>query len=204
VNTTAWSERERLLDALLEELAEKGYADADLTDATRRAGIGEDVANEFEDKDECLFLAYGRLTKRLADRLAASCDPGDEWPRRIQGGLEALLSELAADPPMAEVVARTFPAIRPAAYARYLSFLESLAPCFAEGRALAEESEELPREVEMLAVGAAESIIYEEIVAGRTEALPSLMPSILFSVLVPFIGPERASAAMGEAGQAPA
>jgi len=58
---------------------------------------------------------------------------------------------------------------------------------------------ELPREVEMFAVGAAEAIIFEEIEAGRAAQLPVLAPAILFSVLVPFVGPEAASAEMERA-----
>ena len=30
--------------------------------------------------------------------------------------------------------------------------------------------------------------------AGRAEDLPTLLPSLLFSAIVPFVGPERASA----------
>jgi hypothetical protein len=55
--------------------------------------------------------------------------------------------------------------------------------------------------VEMLAVGAAEAIIFEEVEAGRAAQLPGLGPAILFSVLVPFLGPERASVEMERAGR---
>jgi hypothetical protein len=53
----------------------------------------------------------------------------------------------------------------------------------------------------MLAVGAAEAIVFEEIEAGRAAQLPALAPAILFSVLVPFLGPEAASAEMQKARQ---
>ena len=43
-------------------------------------------------------------------------------------------------------------------------------------------------------MGAAEAIVFEEIAAGRTEALPGLGASILFSLLVPFLGPAGAAA----------
>ena len=53
----------------------------------------------------------------------------------------------------------------------------------------------------MLAVGAAEAIVFEEIEAGRAARLPALGPAILFSILVPFLGPDGASAEMKTAGQ---
>ena len=69
-------------------------------------------------------------------------------------------------------------------------------PYVSEGREHAPVAEELPGEVELLALGAAEAIIFAEIDAGRAERLPAKMPEILFSVLVPFIGPQRAAEEM--------
>ena len=69
-------------------------------------------------------------------------------------------------------------------------------------RGLNSSSDGLPGEVETLAVGAAEAIIFVEVEAGRGSRLPSLMPSILFSLLVPFLGPDRAADEMRRAEMA--
>ncbi|MGN6557065.1 MAG: hypothetical protein ACTHLH_03535, partial [Solirubrobacterales bacterium] len=79
------------------------------------------------------------------------------------------------------------------------ALLQRFVPFMQEGRGYSEMDEELPSEVELLAVGAAESIIFGEVEAGRAERLPAMMPEILFSVLVPFIGPGRAADAMRSA-----
>jgi hypothetical protein len=71
-----------------------------------------------------------------------------------------------------------------------------------EGREYSEADEELPTEVELLAVGAAEAIIFAEVDAGRAQRLPGMMPEILFSVLVPFMGPDRAADEMRNAAAA--
>jgi len=203
MDTMTRTERERLLDAMLEEMAEKAYGEIEVERAMRRAGIADrDCAAEFGDKDACLFAAYERLTERLIGRATEGCDAGRLWPERIRHGLEALLDELAAQPELARVATRSFPAIRPNAYTRYIGLLEAFTPFLKEGRNFSGVAEELPEEVEMLAVGAAESIIFEEIEAGRTTKLPSLMPAILFSLLVPFMGPDEASAAMQSASAA--
>jgi AcrR family transcriptional regulator len=191
--------RERLLEAMLSELDERGYDAMSVAGALHGAGVSRaDFEAEFADKDACLFAAYEQLTERLARRTTAGC-AGGEWPARVRGGLEALLDELAAAPAMARVTIRTFPAISPKARSRYQGFVESFTPLLLEGRKFAKEGAELPREVEMLAIGAAEAIVFEEIEAGRAERLSSLLPEILFSVLVPFIGPEAASAEMQRA-----
>jgi AcrR family transcriptional regulator len=203
MTTMAKSERARLLDAMLEEMAEKGYRGVEVEEAMRRAGIADvTTAAEFDDKDACLYAAYAHHAKRLLESATGQCDSREEWPERVRHALASLLDTLAAQPELTKVVVRTFPAIRPDAYAQYLSLLETFAPFLEEGRAFSEVGSQLPNQVEMLAVGAAEAIIFDEIMAGRTAKLPALMPSILFSVLVPFLGPDKASAAMQSAAQA--
>ncbi len=195
--------REGLLDAILVELAEKGYSGAALADVLVFSGVSEaDFAAEFGDKDACLFAAYEQLTERLTRAVTQGCGGGAEWPARVRLGLGALLEELAARPALAQVLIRSFPSIGPKAQARYQAFVEGLAPLLGGGREFSGMGAELPGEVEMLAVGAAEAIVFDEIDAGRAERLPELGPAILFSVLVPFLGPEAASGAMEGAKQA--
>jgi AcrR family transcriptional regulator len=194
--------RERLLEAMLSELAVSGYGAMRVTDALTLAEVSKaDFEAEFPDKEACLFAAYEQLTGRLTRRTSEGCGRGDGWPERVRRGLEALLDELASAPALARVAVRTFPAINPAARIRYQDFVANFAPLLREGRQLAKTGAELPGEVEMLAVGAAEAIVFEEIEAGRAEQLPALGPAILFSVLVPFLGPEAASAEMEKAQQ---
>ncbi len=191
------AKRERLFEAMLTELAERGYEDISVERVLERCRVSpEEFAAEFEDKDACLFAAYEQLTDRLVDDATGTCDPAAEWPERIRGGLKRVLGELAARPEMARVIAKSFPAIRPTAYRRYMAFLEAFTPFLEEGREFSGVAEELPGEVEMLAVGAAEAVIVVEIEAGRAAQLPSMLPAILFSLLVPFLGPDAASAAM--------
>jgi AcrR family transcriptional regulator len=196
--------RERLLDAMLSELAEKGYDDISLTDALVLSGVSEaDFAAEFNSVEACLFTAYERLTDRLSDLAKEGCAAaGGEWPDRVRAGLEALLEELAVKPQTATLLTRSFPSIGPEAHALYLSFVEGFAPLLREGRVFSGMRGKLPAEVEMLAVGAAEAIVFEEIEAGRAAQLPDLAPEILFSMLVPFLGPDVASTAMARAKQA--
>jgi AcrR family transcriptional regulator len=192
--------RDRLFEAMLGELDERGYGAMRVDEALSGAGVSRaDFAAEFSDKDACLFAAYEQLAARLARKTTEGCARGDEWPTRVQRGLEALLEELAAAPAAARVAVRAFPSISPEARARYQDFVEGFAPLLREGREFAEAGAELPREVEMFAVGAAEAIVFEEIEAGRAKQLPALGPAILFSVLAPFLGAEAASAEMRRA-----
>lgn len=195
--------RQRLFEAMLLELGEKGYQETSVEDAQRAAGVSAaEFEAEFGGKDGCLFAAYDHLTGRVVERATTGCRDEEEWPERIRAGLTTVLEELAAQPAMARVMTRSFPGIRPSAYELYVDFLARFLPFVHEGRSYSGLAEELPGEVELLAVGAAEAIIFNEVDAGRAEELPKMMPEILFSLLVPFIGPDRAADEMRSASAA--
>jgi len=54
----------------------------------------------------------------------------------------------------------------------------------------------------VMAVGAVSGLIFDELVAGRAEQLPELMPDLLFAMLVPYLGPAAAADEMRRAAQA--
>jgi len=196
-------QRDTLLRAMLEELVGMGYGEASVERAREAAEVSvAEFEAEFDGKDECLFAAYDDLTERVVARASADCDGSDPWPDRVRVGLESLLHAVAAYPEMARALTRSFPGIRPAAYERYVALLSRFVPVMREGREYSGVEEELPGEVELLAVGAAEAIIFGEVDAGRAERLPQMMPEILFSILVPFMGPDRAADEMRSAATA--
>ena len=179
------SNTETPLDALLLELNSRGYE-----------GLSEE-------KDEALFAAYRSVCDRVVSKAMEACDEGEPWPERIRSGLKVLLDLLSAKPDMARALTRSFPGIRPATYQCYVDLLARFLPAMQAGRDYSGVDEELPSEVELMAVGAAEAIIFVELDAGRADRLPRMLPEILFSILVPFIGPERAAEEMQSAAATP-
>ena len=192
--------REAILQSLLLELDQHGHEGLELRSVCDGAGISEAVFEaEFVDLEGGLFTAYECLSDRLLERVHSSCEKESDWPEKVRSGLAAVLSAVAENPRLASVATRGFPAIGPAAYKLYVGLIDRFAALMAEGRDSAAVEEQLPAEVELLAVGAAESLIFAEIDAGNAGRLPAMLPDILFSLLVPFLGPERASEEMQSA-----
>jgi AcrR family transcriptional regulator len=200
--------REQLLELMLRALGENGRKGISLAAVLSRAGVsGEEFAAEYPGLDACLDAAYDELTGRIFTAVGVGCRSGAggplpvaaDWPTAVRGGLEALLAELAADPALARTLIRAYPSLGNRAQARHQGFVEGFAPLLAGGREFSGVADQLPASVEMLAVGAAEAIVFEEVASGRTTELPKLLPSILFSLLVPFLGPSAAAAEMEKA-----
>jgi AcrR family transcriptional regulator len=202
--------RERLHEAVLAELGSKGRDGVGLAEVLRSAEVGEEeFAAEYADLDALIDAAYERLTIQLDAAVQVGCATGGdwfgasrpEWPQRVRAALEALLAELAANPAAAQALTTAYPSLGPAQQARYQAFVESFARALRVRREMGGLVDGLPGEVDLLAVGAAEAIVAEEIASGRTEELPAMVPSILFSVLAPYLGPAEAIAEMEKAGR---
>lgn len=186
-----------MLDSVLHELGSKGYAEFSVQDVLGAVGVSAaEFEVEYGEKDTVLAAAYRRLSGRLLESATSACSEDEPWPQRIRLGLKSVLQALATEPEMARVLVRVFPGIRPEMYQAYGDLLAGFVPFMQPGREYSGVESELPGKVEMLAVGAAETIILLEVDAGRAENLPAMLPEILFLVLVPFIGPERAAEEM--------
>lgn len=203
--------REQLLETALAALGEDGREALDSARLADRAGVAEaELEAEFTDLDACLDAAYKQFLGRLGDAVRSGCERGralatdaraEAWSTAVRGGLEALLAELTASPARAVALVRAYPALGAPQRLRYEAFVADFAPLLVEGRRLAAASgAELPDEVELLAVGAAEALVFEAIESGQAATLTEMAPAVLFSLLVPFIGAEAAATEMERAG----
>jgi AcrR family transcriptional regulator len=187
------SQRDRLLWSMVRVVAERGYDGVTVDEVVARAGVSKTTFyDEFANKDECLFCAYDRVIDELIHYVEEAFRRSGQWPERIRDALDALLRALAAEPEVAQMAAVEFPAAGPEAHQRYRDALERFLPFFAEGRKHSMRADELPPRVDLMAVGGAEVIIFDEVVAGRVSRLPAMLPEILFAVLVPYVGPDEA------------
>jgi AcrR family transcriptional regulator len=195
----ARSQRERLLEAAVRIVSEKGYGATTIADLTREAGISRTTFYEmYEDKEACFLAAYDAAVDGLVRRVSAAYEAEEGWPRRARAGLAALLEALAEDPEAARLALVDVGAAGPAAQRRYRAALQRLTPFFDEGRDFAPGGRNLPANTSRMAIGAVAGLISDELAEERAKDLPSLLSDVLFATLVPYIGPEAAAREVGE------
>jgi AcrR family transcriptional regulator len=195
----ARSQRERLLEAAVRVVSEKGYGATTVTDLTREAGISRTTFYEmYEDKEACFLAAYDGAVDALMRRIAAAYEAEEGWPRRARAGLAALLEALAEEPDVARLALVDVGAAGPAAQRRYRAALQRLTPFFDEGRDFAPGGRSLPANTSRMAIGGVAGLIADELAEERAEDLPGLISDVLFATLVPYIGPEAAAREAGE------
>lgn len=100
----ARSQRQRLLRAMAEAVAENGYAKTSVAHVLRRAGVSrESFYEHFSGKEDCFLAAYDAAASTLLQAMSAE-PQGEDLLRTLSRRLEAYLGALAAEP----AVARTF------------------------------------------------------------------------------------------------
>jgi AcrR family transcriptional regulator len=195
----ARSQRERLLEAAVRVVAEKGYAATTIADLTREAGISRTTFYAmFDDKETCFLAAYDGAVDALVRRVAVAYEAEEGWPRRVRAGLAALLEALASEPDVARLALIDVGAAGPGAQRRYRAALQRLTPFFDEGRDFAPGGRNLPANTSRMAIGAVAGLVSDELAEGGAERLPDLLSDVLFATLVPYIGPEAAAREVGE------
>jgi AcrR family transcriptional regulator len=196
----ARSQRERLLEAAIRVAAAKGYAATTIADLTKAAGISRTTFYEqFEDRESCFLAAYENAVDAIVRRVNAAYEAEERWPQRARAGLAALLEALAEEPDVARLALVDVGSAGPAAQRRQRAAVQRLAPLFEEGRDFAPNGRGLPANTSRMAIGGVTGLISDELLTGRAERLPELLPDLIFAMLVPYLGPGAAAAEMRRA-----
>ncbi len=152
------SQRVRMLDAIAEVVAAKGYGAATVADVVERAGVSRKTFYEqFRDKEACFLAAYDAGVDSLIATMRAV---GDDVRARIRAYLETL----AAEPAFARTFLIEIGAAGPRALARRDEVHDAFAALTADA----------PAHAALAAVGAANEVVTRLVRDGRTAELPSL------------------------------
>ncbi len=190
------SRRDLILAAMIRVVGRKGYKETAVADVIEEADVSRTTFyKHFEDKHECFLAAYELLVDQVFDAVVASCDGSRSWLDRVERGLATIVELFAVEPELArtaivEVAAAGADArqMHWDAVARFTQYLE-------EGRELS-DGRELPENISLMSAGAVSGLIFDELLAGRAEQLPAMLPDLLFAMLVPYIGPGAAAEEM--------
>lgn len=186
----AASQRTRVLEAMRKAVDEQGYAGASIADVIKRAGVSRKTFYaQFADKEDCFLAIYDNEIGRLHALTREAFDAQDEWVACLRAGLTIHLSALAQDPTMARICVVDVLAAGPRAAARRNEAMRELERILDLGRGVGGHS---PPALRMSMVGGLSEVLYQEIVAGRTEQLPAMLPELMYALVLPFEGREAA------------
>jgi AcrR family transcriptional regulator len=184
------SQRDRILDAIANVCAEKGYVNVTVADIVNRAGVSRSTFYElYKDKEACFLAAYDAiLAKFLADLLGSVERIELTWIQGVRAGVDAIVRFLAAEPAFARMCMVDMLVAGPAAIERYDSAIRVIATYVERGRDRADAEPGIPGRVASAIVAGGAAVIRDEILAGRPERIPELAPDLVYLALVPYVG----------------
>jgi AcrR family transcriptional regulator len=189
------NQRERILDAVMICVGERGYAAMRIEDVIAVAGVSRRTFyDHFGNKEEAFLAAYDLVVLQLTAAVSAAFAAGDGWSSRVARGLGVFLQLIANEPALAHVCIVEVLAAGPRALERRAASLQRFRGFISPGD---EEVARPPAAAALAAetvIGGVYEVIYSRVVEQRTHELPSLMPELLHAVLLPFVGPEVAAA----------
>jgi len=187
------SSREKVMLALTELAAERGYAETTIADIVERSGVGEETFRTlFADKEACAVAAENAILSEVVASVSSSYLADRAELDSALLGVMSILELMARKPSYAffgYVGARQMSP--PSVFSIYETGHKVLVAMLERGWEYAELAVP-PRRAALAALGGAEAIVRREVVAGRAERLPRLLPDLVYAATVPFLGQDEA------------
>jgi AcrR family transcriptional regulator len=182
--------REALLEAMSRSCFERGYTDTTIEDLLEATGLGRsEFDRHFRSKEECGVAAVEAV---LGEGIAIVGNAFTGDTSETESTLRALYGLLRrfADRPDKGSLALTDSRQRMprAAYERYAGGFAILIAMLDRLRAEAPTQVEAPPCAAKAALGGSEALIRRELALGRADNLPALVPDLIYSAVVPFLG----------------
>jgi len=190
------NQRQRILAAVAEAVSEVGYAAMTVEDIIKAAGVSRRTFYEhFRSKEEAFLVSYEDISAQLMDAVVAAFDRTDTFVTRVEDCMRAFLTLLAAQPAYANMCIVEVLVAGQTAIERRNAVMRQFTELIEKGA-----DEELPKPARPPAltsealVGGIHEVIYARVLRGETHLLPTLLPDLTFSMLLPYVGHDVATA----------
>ncbi|GGN32203.1 AcrR family transcriptional regulator [Actinoplanes campanulatus] len=181
-------QRERLYDALVHTVAEKGYANARVSDICTAAGVTRPAFYAlFAGKEDAFLDTYRHGTAVLLSLMDSSYAAAGDWRTGARAALKVLLDVLASVPAFATMAIVEIDAAGPRARHERAELLGRFAHFFAD-------APPVPDGLVETVVGGVYATIYGHVAGGRVADLPGLLPMLGYFMMAPFLGRDGAAA----------
>lgn len=209
------SQRERVLGAMREAVAERGFRAVPVAAVIARAGVSRKTFYElYATKEECFAAVYEREMERLTGPVIAAFEGTEAWVDRLRTALGVLLGALASDAGAARICFVEVLTAGPLALERRNAAMAALDPLFdpdggrdgaaedpgaagggtgrrdsgagADAAGSSNGGPPPPRSATPISIGYLFEALNREIAAGRAAELPALREQLMRTLTLPF------------------
>lgn len=192
-----------MLDAVADVVSFQGYAAMSVEEIVSAAGVSRRTFyDHFAGKEDAFLQAFDQVTGELLRRINAAYDSSATFGEAVVACLREFLQFAASDPRFADMCIVEVLAAGPAAIERRNAVLGELAALLERG-AQSVPGGLHPRPLRAKTViGGIFEVVYSRVLQGHAGELPSLLPDLAYSMMLPYLGHERAEAELDHLGAA--
>jgi AcrR family transcriptional regulator len=195
--TSASSERARLIEALIEVAAERGYVDTSIEMVVARAGLDRPAFDRhFRGKYDSFLSAWQEMNEECMRVMMRAYDSERDWPDRLRAVAREVVGSLCNEPSRACFAVEVL-AAGDAARARRDMTMRVIASLIDAGRKEMDDPESVPHTTAEALAGSAYGQVYAKVVRGDTDDLPKLIPQLMSAAVMPYLGVEAALEELG-------
>ena len=197
-------ERERIVEALIEIAAERGYAETTIELILERAGLDRPAFDRhFRGKYDCFLSAWQEMNEGCMREMLDAFNSQQDWPDRLRAVACEIVDGLRNDPSRATFAVEVL-AAGDAARARRDMTMRVIASLIDAGRNEMDDPEAVPHTTAEALAGSAYGQVYAKVVRGRAEDLPALVPQLMSAAVMPYLGVEAGLAELARGFDPPA
>lgn len=181
----AANQRERILSAVAQAAAELGYAEMSVEAITARAGVSRRTFYEhFKNKEDAFLATYDALLHQLVTHTQRAYLKETTVTKRLRAGIGAYLQFLANEPEFARTCIVEVLAVGPRALARRNQAMQLFTEIIEDN--IRELIPDFPRAAitAETIVGGIHEVVFNRILANRTDELPGLADDLLTTILM--------------------
>jgi AcrR family transcriptional regulator len=187
-------ERARIVEALIEIAAERGYAETSVEMIVKRAGLDRPAFDRhFRGKYDCFLSVWQEMNERCMEEILSAYNSCEDWPDRLRAVAYEIAGNLGRDRSRACFAVEVL-AAGDAARARRDMTMRVIASLIDAGRNEMEDPESVPHTTAEALAGSAYGQVYAKVVRGQAEELSQLVPQLVSAAVMPYLGIDAALA----------
>jgi AcrR family transcriptional regulator len=191
------NQRERILAAVADATAASSYASMSVEDVVRAAGVSRRTFYEhFKNKEDAFLAAYDAVVAQVVARVSEAIEAADEgYEAKLAAGLGTFLEFLASEPAFARMCVVEVLAAGPEAVKRRNDAMAAFAQLVEDNTRVLFPDAQAPALSAETIVGGIYEVVHTRVLRGEVDELPSLLPDLSYSGLLPYVGPSEAAEA---------
>jgi AcrR family transcriptional regulator len=177
-NVVSEHQRQRLLSAMAETIAEHGYASVTTTTVSELAGVSTSTFyKHFGNLWDCLLAAYVAAADRLCAEIESACTAAGEESEPLDVGIAAALSLFATEPQLGRLLSAQAPREASALGAARRLLVSRLAAMLRRARGSDDDAPQPPGLDERL-IDATLAFLHTRLASSEAERLAELGPEL--------------------------